>query len=93
MGKANGWIRIETETTEISLRSGHFSGWVGLQYRVNEVVMVVLTSVFVAEIRGRKSFAELLEEEFLLSNEKGALEDARELISVYEGKNRVEPID
>jgi hypothetical protein len=55
--------------------------------------MVVLTSVFVAEIKGRQSFAELLEEEFLLSNEKGALENARELISVYEGKNRVEPIE
>jgi hypothetical protein len=55
--------------------------------------MVVLTSVFVAEIKGGQSSAGLLEKESLLSSEQGALEETRELISMYEGKNRVEPME
>ena len=55
--------------------------------------MVVVTSIFVAEIKGRHGIAELLEEEQLLSSDKNSLEGVRELISMYEGKNRVEPIE
>ncbi len=55
--------------------------------------MVILTSVFVAEIKGRSDAAELLEEKVLFGNDKSALEDVRELVSMYEGKNRVEPME
>ncbi|WP_162601821.1 hypothetical protein [Occallatibacter savannae] len=55
--------------------------------------MVVLTSVFVAEIKGPRAIPELLEDEFLLADDKSALQDVRELVSMYEGKNRIEPID
>ena len=55
--------------------------------------MVVLTSVFVAEMQGRRAIPELLESELLLSGDKNSLEDVRELVSMYEGKNRIEPID
>jgi len=55
--------------------------------------MVVLTSVFVAEMHGRRGSAELLDAELLLASDKSALEDVRELISMYEGKNRVEPME
>jgi len=55
--------------------------------------MVILTSVFVAEMKGRPDAAELLQDEFLFVNDKSALENVRELVSMYEGKNRVEPIE
>jgi hypothetical protein len=55
--------------------------------------MVVLTSVFVAEIKRGLYVAELRGDELLAANEKSALEDVRELISMYEGKNRVEPME
>lgn len=55
--------------------------------------MVILTSVFVAEMKGRPDVAELLQEELLFGNDRSALEDVRELVSMYEGKNRVEPIE
>ena len=55
--------------------------------------MVVLTSVFVAEIKGGREVAGLRGDDLLLGNEKSALEDMRELISMYEGKNRVEPME
>lgn len=55
--------------------------------------MVVLTSIFVAEIKGPHAIPELLEDELLLASDKNALEGVRELVSMYEGKNRIEPID
>jgi hypothetical protein len=55
--------------------------------------MVVLTSVFVAEIKDRRDVAESLEDDLLPGDAKSALEDVRELISMYEGKNRVEPME
>ena len=55
--------------------------------------MVVLTSVFVAEIRGGREVAGLPGDDLPLGNKKSALEDMRELISMYEGKNRVEPME
>lgn len=55
--------------------------------------MVVVTSIFVAEIKDRLGDAELLEEEQLLSNDRSSPEGMRELISMYEGKNRIEPIE
>ena len=57
--------------------------------------MVVITSVFVAEIKS----AALLDrkrtyEDLPFEERKSALEEAgRELISMYEGKNRVEPLE
>ncbi len=55
--------------------------------------MIVVTSIFVAEIKGFQNTEELLDEQMLPANDKNALQDARELISLYEGKNRVEPIE
>ena len=55
--------------------------------------MVVLTSVFVAEIRDAQAAEELLERELHHASDKSALDGVRELISMYEGKNRVEPIE
>lgn len=55
--------------------------------------MVVVTSVFVAEIKGGRDVAEFSGDELLLGSDKSALEDVRELISMYEGKNRVEPME
>ena len=57
--------------------------------------MVVLTSIFVAEIKS----AGLLDrkpahDDMRLEVRKSALEETgRELISMYEGKNRVEPME
>ena len=55
--------------------------------------MVVLTSIFVAEVKGRRDVAEPLNDELLFMKGKSSLEDVRELISMYEGKNRVEPME
>ena len=55
--------------------------------------MVILTSVFVAEVKSQPGAAQLLEQEVLFANDKSALEGVRELVSMYEGKNRVEPIE
>lgn len=60
--------------------------------------MVVLTSIFVAEIRGRRGSTELLaaelfEDKRLPNEDSSALEDMRELIGMYEGKNRVQPME
>lgn len=55
--------------------------------------MVVLTSVFVAQISGGRAATELLEHKVLHAADKSDLEDVRELISMYEGKNRVEPME
>jgi len=57
------------------------------------LAMVVLTSVFVAEIKGGREVAGLPGDDLPLGNKKSALEDMRELISMYEGKNRVEPME
>lgn len=57
--------------------------------------MVVITSIFVAEIKSgaklnrQRSYEELSQEERSTILE----ESGRELISMYEGKNRVEPIE
>ncbi|MBS1804930.1 MAG: hypothetical protein JST28_16350 [Acidobacteria bacterium] len=57
--------------------------------------MVVITSIFVAEIepaalRNRK----MPYEELSLEQQGNVLEESgRELISMYEGKNRVEPME
>jgi len=59
--------------------------------------MVVLTSIFVAEIRGRRGSTELLAAELFEdkrpNEDSSALEDMRELIGMYEGKNRVQPME
>lgn len=55
--------------------------------------MVILTSIFVAEIEDRRGVAEPREDEHLLASDKSAFEGMRELISMYEGKNRAEPIE
>ena len=55
--------------------------------------MVVVTSIFVAEIKGHTGFPQTRDEQLLIGDELNALEDARELISLYEGKNRVEPME
>ena len=64
--------------------------------RVAEVTMVVITSIFVAEIKGRlrSESAEPLEWDLSVPERRNALDKApRELISLFEGKNRVEPIE
>jgi hypothetical protein len=52
--------------------------------------MVVITSVFVAELNR----TDALDERLPVAEQVNSLEEAaRELISLYEGKNRVEPIE
>jgi hypothetical protein len=52
--------------------------------------MVVITSIFVAELNSN----EPLDEHVPVAERVNSLEEtARELISLYEGKNRVEPIE
>lgn len=52
--------------------------------------MVVITSIFVAEVNSK----EQLDEQVPVAERVNSLEEAaRELISLYEGKNRVEPME
>ena len=57
--------------------------------------MVVITSVFVAEIKSGVKLNRQRSYEEQSLEERGAIleESGRELISMYEGKNRVEPIE
>ena len=57
--------------------------------------MVVLTSIFIAEIKSSASFDRKREcEDLQLEERKSVLEEAkRELIGMYQGKNRVEPME
>ena len=63
--------------------------------------MVVITSIFVAEVEGRHRPGgsetmnrDLPYEDLPVEEGRGMLTDtARELISMYEGKNRVEPME
>jgi hypothetical protein len=55
--------------------------------------MLVLTSIFIAEIKSHESASEPRNNEVVLARDESAFEGARELISMYEGKNRVDPID
>lgn len=52
--------------------------------------MVVITSIFVAELNSKEPLDEHLPTAERVNNLE---ETERELISLYEGKNRVEPID
>ena len=52
--------------------------------------MIVITSIFVAEAGN----TELLDHDLPIDEQVTSLEEtARELISLYEGKNRVEPME
>jgi hypothetical protein len=61
--------------------------------------MVVITSIFVAEVQKRFRGPEMLDRELKYEDlpaeqSRRILRDtARELISMYEGKNRVEPME
>jgi hypothetical protein len=57
--------------------------------------MIVLTSIFVAEIKSAASLSrKLAYDELPFEERKSVLEESgRELISMYEGKNRVEPME
>lgn len=57
--------------------------------------MVVITSIFVAEIKSGAVLNRELPFDQLSEEERGNVleETGRELISMYEGKNRVEPIE
>jgi hypothetical protein len=61
--------------------------------------MVVITSIFVVEIEDRirpdnSDHIEVLELDLSCPDRRKALEESgRELISMYEGKNRVEPME
>ena len=57
--------------------------------------MVVITSIFVSEIRSGGTPKRQRPYEELSLEERGSFleESARELISMYEGKNRVEPME
>ena len=57
--------------------------------------MIVLTSIFVAEIKSTASLSrKLTYDELPFKERKSVLEESgRELISMYEGKNRVEPME
>jgi hypothetical protein len=63
--------------------------------------MIVITSIFVAEVEGRLRSGrpetmncDLPYEDLPVEEGRGMLTDtARELISMYEGKNRVEPME
>jgi len=64
--------------------------------RVAEVSMVVITSIFVAEItdRLRPSNTGSIEWDLTLEKREKVLgESGRELIGMYEGKNRLEPME